>query len=87
MHADRRRFFSCISRLSRLHSGTLTRPVTTGFSERVRRAIFESMNRGLPNQSVERTGARASFQAVTANMNIDLQSVSAPLAPVAHLYR
>src|SRR6266542_2747900 len=40
-----------------------------------------------PNQTVERTGARASVWIVTENMNIDLQSVSVPPAPVAHFYR
>jgi hypothetical protein len=38
-------------------------------------------------KTVERTGARASFWTVTENMKLDLQSVSAPPAPVAHLSR
>jgi hypothetical protein len=39
------------------------------------------------NQSVERTVARPSVWTVTEIMNTDLQSVGAPPAPVAHLYR
>ncbi len=45
------------------------------------------MDLGWPNQTVERTGARAAVWIVTETMNTDLQSVSAPPAPVAHFYR
>jgi len=38
-------------------------------------------------QMLERTGARASVWIVTEKMKIDLQSMSAPPAPVAHLFR
>jgi hypothetical protein len=38
-------------------------------------------------EPVERTGARTPVRTVTENMNVDLQSVSAPPAPVAHVLR
>ncbi len=56
MHADRRRFFSCILRVSRLHpERSVTRSVGTAVLKSERPEIFETMDLGLPNQSVERT--------------------------------